>query len=152
MYRKFHIIIFAFFFFSLFGLYGETVSQCDFLYNQFLQDGYFPQKQTLEETLSDDFPYNIILKRVKKLENVKIVVIDEANTSKASFLDKDIICSEGEFSGKRISRSQYKSKDGTIFSSDINAAYNILIKGNPFALFDCKKPKIETIDYNITEI
>ena len=62
MYRKFHIIIFAFFFFSLFGLYGETVSQCDFLYNQFLQDGYFPQKQTLEETLSDDFPYNIILK------------------------------------------------------------------------------------------
>ena len=62
MYRKFHIIIFAFFFFSLFGLYGETVSQCDFLYNHFLQDGYFPQKQTLEETLSDDFPYNIILK------------------------------------------------------------------------------------------
>ena len=62
MYRKFSIIFLAFFFFSLFGLYGETVSQCDFLYNQFLKDGFFPEKQPLEGTLSDEFPYNIILK------------------------------------------------------------------------------------------
>ena len=62
MYRKFSIIFLAFFFFSLFGIYGETVSQCDFLYNQFLKDGFFPEKQPLEGTLSDEFPYNIILK------------------------------------------------------------------------------------------
>ena len=97
-------------------------------------------------------PYDIILNRVKKLKNVKVAVVDEANTSKASFLDKDILCGEGDFSGKRISRSQYISKNGTTFSADINAAYNILVKGNPFALYNCENPKIETIDYNIDDM
>ena len=97
-------------------------------------------------------PYDIILNHVKRLKGVRVVVIDEANTSKASFLDKDILCGEGDFSGKRLSRSQYISKDGIVFSADINAAYNILVKGNPFALYNVNNPKLKTIDYNITEI
>ena len=86
------------------------------------------------------------------MKNVKIIVVNEANTSKASFLDKDILCGENNFSGKRLTRSQYMSKEGIVFSADINAAYNILIKGNPFALYNIAKPKIKTIDYNISEL
>ena len=97
-------------------------------------------------------PYDIIMEAVKKIKGVKVVVVDESNTSKASFLDNDILSGESSFSGKRITRSQYVSKDGTIFSSDINAAYNIMIKGNPFALYNCEKPKVKTIDYNIDEL
>ena len=69
-----------------------------------------------------------------------------------NILDKDILSGETNFSGKRMTRSQYVSKDGTIFSADINAAYNILIKGNPFALYNNNKPKLDTINYDITEL
>ena len=34
------------------------------------------------------------------------------------------------FSGKRISRGQYKTKDGYILNADVNGALNILKKSN----------------------
>jgi transposase len=60
------------------------------------------------------------------------VVDEESYTSKASFLDWDIIPTytpgvkgNYKFSGKRIARSWYKAKDGTLIHADQNAAYNI---------------------------
>ena len=56
----------------------------------------------------------------------------------ASFMDHDEIPAYGEgkgysFSGKRITRGLYRSKDGTVISADINAASNILRKAIPDA-------------------
>ena len=75
-----------------------------------------------------------------KAERYGITVIDqeESYTSKASFLDHDEIPVYGDkekhvFSGKRISRGLYRSKEGTVISADINAASNILRKAMPDA-------------------
>ena len=70
---------------------------------------------------------------------------EESYTSKASFLDSDVIpvhkkgCSVKQaFSGKRCSRGLYKSADGTIINADLNGAANILRKAIP-AAFDSIK-------------
>lgn len=85
-------------------------------------------------------PYSLIIEQFKKLKNVKLVLIDEEFTSKASFLDNDMYSTIRNFSGKRVTRGTYQTKKGIEISSDINAAYNILIKGNQFAFVN--EPKV----------
>ena len=59
---------------------------------------------------------------------------EESYTSKASFLDNDYIPTYGSndeninFSGKRVHRGLYKSKDGTKINADLNGSANILRK------------------------
>ena len=58
---------------------------------------------------------------------------EESYTSQASFLDKDKIPTYGDkkikpFSGKRIKRGLYRSKEGIVINADINGAANILRK------------------------
>lgn len=60
---------------------------------------------------------------------------EESYTSKASFLERDDIpvfnpaqSCQYNFSGKRIKRGLYRSKDGQIVSADLNGAGNILRK------------------------
>lgn len=74
-----------------------------------------------------------------KLEQVGITVLltEESYTSKASYLDWDIIPTyqkgqaKPKFSGRRISRSWYKAKGKKIIHADVNGAYNIGRKSNP---------------------
>ena len=77
-----------------------------------------------------------------KGENNGIKVIDqeESYTSKAGFLDMDMIPIYSEtskdkpsFSGRRIQRGLYRSKDGTVVNADLNSAGNILRKAFPDA-------------------
>ncbi len=60
---------------------------------------------------------------------------EESYTSKASFFDKDIIPNYNDdnpkkytFSGERVKRGLYKTKDGKLLNADVNAALNILSK------------------------
>ena len=59
---------------------------------------------------------------------------EESYTSKASYLDNDEIpiykeeTNEIKFSGRRIKRGIYKSKQGKIINADLNGALNILKK------------------------
>ena len=57
---------------------------------------------------------------------------EESYTSKSSFIDGDILPEYkaeqsylGQFSGKRIHRGLYRSKDGTVINADVNGAANI---------------------------
>ena len=64
---------------------------------------------------------------------IQVVTTEESYTSKASFLDSDEIPVYGEdkphkFSGKRIYRGLYRSKEGLLINSDVNGASNILKK------------------------
>jgi putative transposase len=61
---------------------------------------------------------------------------EESYTSKASFYDQDQIPvynadnpSQHKFSGRRVKRGLYKTKDQHLVSSDINGSANILLKG-----------------------
>jgi IS605 OrfB family transposase len=60
---------------------------------------------------------------------------EESYTSKASFYDRDVIPvynadnpTEHNFSGRRIKRGLYRTKDKHLVSSDINGSANILVK------------------------
>jgi len=69
--------------------------------------------------------------------NVKLT--EESYTSKASFIDNDILPTkfgDYEFSGKRIRRGLYQSKDGVLINADVNGAYNILRKCNQGFKYD----------------
>ncbi|OQY56371.1 MAG: transposase [Candidatus Parabeggiatoa sp. nov. 2] len=72
-----------------------------------------------------------------ELHCITLEVADESYTSKASFVDSDALPKKYEpsmphsFSGKRVKRGLYRSKDGTAINADANGAYNILRKSNP---------------------
>lgn len=62
--------------------------------------------------------------------NIETRIVNESYTSKASFIDRDII-GKGEFCGSRVKRGLYKSKEGKLINADLNAALNIIRKCNP---------------------
>jgi len=71
---------------------------------------------------------------------IKLIVTEESYTSKASFLDGDELPvydkdKKGtyKFSGKRIKRGLYKTKNDIIINADVNGAYNIVRKVFPNA-------------------
>ena len=83
-------------------------------------------------------PFNLLITMLKyKCESVGIKVVEqeESYTSKASFIDNDDIPvyeknKKYSFSGKRIKRSEYKTKNHIIIHADVNGAYNIIVKSN----------------------
>ena len=83
-------------------------------------------------------PYTTFISQLTykcKLRGIEVIEQEESYTSKASFVDYDEIPVYGEtkekpqFSGKRISRGLYQTKQGFILNADINGSYNILVKG-----------------------
>ena len=85
-------------------------------------------------------PFNKVIDIIKyKAEDlgIKYIEQEESYTSKASFLDNDNIPILHEndnkkytFSGKRISRNLYKTKNNQIIDADLNGALNIMKKAN----------------------
>ena len=70
-----------------------------------------------------------------QFHGIVFVKQEESYTSKASFFDNDDLpVFDGNndtiyaFSGRRISRGQYRASSGQIVNSDINGALNILRK------------------------
>lgn len=64
--------------------------------------------------------------------DINYIEQEESYTSKSSFIDNDILPEykaeqpyTGQFSGKRICRGLYQSKDGIIINADVNGAANI---------------------------
>ena len=72
-----------------------------------------------------------------KRYNINYVLQEESYTSKASFFDNDDLPVYNmdnpqtyEFSGKRVKRGLYQTKDGYLFNADCNGALNILRKSS----------------------
>lgn len=84
-------------------------------------------------------PFHKIIDIIKyKLEDngIQCIEQEESYTSKASFLDNDNIPTFNEvnekhtFSGKRITRNLYQTKNNQIIDADLNGALNIMKKAN----------------------
>lgn len=82
-------------------------------------------------------PTGRLLQRLKQLcpeYGIVLTVTEEANTSKASFLDGDSLPKHGEkpdgwkASGTRVKRGLYRSAKGFLINADCNGAANILNK------------------------
>lgn len=80
-----------------------------------------------------DVPFCNLLEKIKYkavLAGIEIIFTEEAYTSKASFFDRDLLPEyvagvSHKFSGNRIKRGLYRSKDGTMINADINGSANI---------------------------
>ena len=84
-------------------------------------------------------PFNKVIDIIKyKAEDfgIKCIEQEESYTSKASFIDNDNIPTLNDvnekhtFSGKRITRNLYKTKNNQIIDADLNGALNIMKKAN----------------------
>ncbi|QST02066.1 IS200/IS605 family element transposase accessory protein TnpB (plasmid) [Pontibacillus sp. ALD_SL1] len=86
-------------------------------------------------------PHTLLIQMIRyKAERLGITVklTEESYTSKASFLDGDDLplYKEGEthaFSGKRVKRGLYRTKNDILLNADVNGACNILKKVVPDA-------------------
>ena len=103
------------------------------------KNNFWKQNINLGKTNNQNFAYIpfdsliFMLEYKCKANGINFKVIEEAYTSKASFLDKDKLPKYNKdkkytFSGKRIERGLYKSKKGILINADINGACNILKK------------------------
>ena len=93
-------------------------------------------KKTNQKFVQIPFNTFILQLRYKCLiRGIEVIEQEESYTSKASFVDGDEIPVYGkidyepQFSGKRIQRGLYETKDGFRLNADINGSYNILVKG-----------------------
>ena len=89
------------------------------------------RKKTTQLFVSVPFHHFINLLTYKAAEQgIKVELIDESHTSKCSFLDNEEIKKQHNYLGKRVSRGLFRSAKGIIINSDVNAAYNILLKSD----------------------
>jgi putative transposase len=83
-----------------------------------------------------------------ELYGITLEVTNESYTSKASFVDGDVLPNQYEpktthaFRGKRVKRGLYRSQHGTTINADTNGAYNILRKSNPKFSFSQLNKKV----------
>jgi IS605 OrfB family transposase len=68
-----------------------------------------------------------------KLAGIKTVIVEEAYTSKCSFLDLETIEKHEQYAGRRIKRGLFRARDGRLINADVNGSYNILRKAVPNA-------------------
>lgn len=91
---------------------------------------------------------------------IQVIENEESYTSKASFLDNDNIPvysknskEEYSFSGSRICRGMYQSKNGILINADVNASLNIIRKSEGNSVFqnicmDTYTGNIQVWDYH----
>jgi putative transposase len=95
---------------------------------------YWKQKVSMGSKVNQKFtsiPYykfKQILKYKCELQGINISEVNEAYTSKCSFLDGESVEYHAVYLGERITRGQFKTSNGTILNADVNAAANILVK------------------------
>ena len=96
-------------------------------------------------------PHNKFISQLKykcQLRGIEVIEQEESYTSKASFIDSDVIPvwkNDGKkytFSGKRVKRGLYKTKSGRLINADVNGSYNILVKGLDGLSIDLKRDKV----------
>lgn len=105
--------------------------------NKGWKDNLDYMKKGVKQTFKS-IPFSMFLNILEyklKAEGIRFKTVEESYTSKASFLDKDELptYTEGnsikyQFSGKRVKRGLYVTKEGITINADINGACNILRK------------------------
>lgn len=104
------------------------------------QNKDWKQKSNMGKKNNQEFttiPHSLLIQMITykaERHGIKVIVTEESYTSKASFLDNDEIPVYGDndgeksFSGIRIKRGLYRSKNGTMLNADVNGATNIMRK------------------------
>ena len=121
------------------------------------------QKIELGKRTNQNFvqvPHSLLIELITykaNAEGISVLVTEESYTSQASFVDEDIIPtyksgnnSTHIFSGKRLKRGIYCTKNKTLLNADVNGAANILRKVVPKAFANgiaavCSQPQVVNV-------
>lgn len=79
-------------------------------------------------------PHAQLIKMIQykcELKGILVEVVNEAYTSKCSFIDNETIKKQKEYKGKRVNRGLFVSQNGTKINADCNGSFNILRKVVP---------------------
>ena len=93
------------------------------------------QEMNLGKKTNQNFvsiPYNMLIQMLEykcKLKGITFIVVNEAYTSKCSFMDNEKICKHKVYAGSRIRRGLFVTKNGLRLNADINGALNIMVLG-----------------------
>jgi transposase len=60
------------------------------------------------------------------LAGINVVVVNEAFTSKCSFVDNETVSKHDVYAGQRIKRGLFHTKEGKLINADVNGSYNIM--------------------------
>ena len=77
-------------------------------------------------------PYNMLIQMLEykcKLAGINVVIVNEAYTSKCSFLDRENISKHDSYAGRRIRRGLFISSSGILINADVNGSLNIMRLG-----------------------
>ena len=77
-------------------------------------------------------PYNMLIQMLEykcKLAGINVIIVNEAYTSKCSFLDKEKISKHDSYVGRRVRRGLFISSSGIIINADVNGSLNIMRLG-----------------------
>jgi len=77
--------------------------------------------------------YIEMLKYKAEMIGMKVIIREEAHTSKCSFIDMERIGHQENYIGRRIKRGLFRSSNGTIINADCNGSGNIIRKEIPNA-------------------
>ena len=122
-------------------------------YNQSFQ--YKPNLGKKNNQIFTQLPFGRVREKLEYLcrrYNINYILQEESYTSKASFFDNDelpIYNADNpqtyEFSGKRIKRGLYQTKNNYLFNADCNGALNILRKSKAVDLsILCSRGELDT--------
>jgi putative transposase len=68
-----------------------------------------------------------------QLVGIRVIVREEAHTSKVSFFDHESIEHHERYAGRRVQRGLFRTASGRYLNADVNGSYNILAKAAPEA-------------------
>ena len=74
-------------------------------------------------------PHSMLIQMIKykcELVGINVVLVNEAYTSKCSFIDNETICKHDVYAGRRVHRGLFQTKDGHLINADVNGSYNIM--------------------------
>ena len=119
-------------------MYNNNIGTCFIGHNDGWKNEVEMGKKNNQNFVS--IPYNLLINMLKyKIEERGGVLIElnEAYTSKCSFLDNEEICKHETYKGKRVKRGLFLSENKKALNADINGSLNILKRGMKFG-FDFK--------------
>ena len=77
-------------------------------------------------------PYNMLVQMLEykcKLAGINFILVNEAYTSKCSFLDREKISKHDSYAGRRVKRGLFISNSCILINADVNGSLNIMRLG-----------------------
>lgn len=115
-------------------MYNNDIGTCFIGHNKNWKQGINIGSKNNQNFVS--IPYSLLINMLRyKIEEKGGVLIElnEAYTSKCSFLDNEEVCRHETYKGKRVKRGLFLSGNNKALNADINGSLNILKRGIGFS-------------------